>query len=121
MANCARCASCGLATNSMLRAVTWELPVAETLGEQDCIAEQFANENATSFAGLECLTVLGTNPPKRLPALERGEAHPCPIRACPCAPTGARGARGRSPRDQGCPNTRAPGNILQDGLLRLRH
>jgi hypothetical protein len=55
----------------MLRAVAWELLVAETFGEQDCIAELFANENATSFAGFECLTVLGTNPPKYWPALER--------------------------------------------------
>src|SRR5712664_834866 len=121
IANCARCASWGLATNSMLRAATWKLPVAETFGGQDCMAELFANENATSFAGFECLSVLGTNPPKYWPALERRQAHPCLFRAGPNAPTGARGDRGRFPTDQGFPNKRASWRIVQVSLVPFRH
>jgi hypothetical protein len=104
IADCTRCVSCGLATNSTLKADKRGAPFAWATGRPVSAADVRGEGIATFFERLGYCTGLATVPPWIWPTLLRGEAHSHPFRAGSNAPIGAHGDRRRIPIDEGRPS-----------------
>lgn len=120
IADCTRCVSCGLATNSTLSAATWE-GLATHKRELALSPGVRGKRGATFFETFTGLTGLATNPPLNLAHCGNRGGAPKPVQGRLECAYGARRDRGRFPTYKDSRANGLPGRIVQQGFVPFRN